>query len=41
MFAKLKFSPALFKKIPSFACFVFENIRILILKIEKQAAGYG
>ena len=34
IFAKLKFFPALFKKISSFVCFLFKNENKWILKFE-------
>ena len=34
MFAKLKFSPALFEKIPSFVFLVFKNENKRILKLQ-------
>ena len=34
VFAKLKFSPALFEKIPSFVCLVFKIENKVVLKLE-------
>ena len=36
MFAKLKFSPALFEKIPSFVCLVFKIENKWILKLQNM-----